>query len=71
MPNKQIGIKLRELRQPSQKSIKEAAAEAGIDPKALPRIERGRADFRILTLEKLCRIYNVAIQKTLIPFSQR
>lgn len=58
--HKKIGKTLRKLRIAARKSIKEAAADAGIAPSTLSKIEDGEVNFHILTLGKLCKAYNIA-----------
>jgi len=66
--HKIIGERLRLIREERAKSITEAATEAGIAPKMLSKIEDGKANFRILTLGKLCKVYDVTLEKLLEDF---
>ena len=63
-----IGERLRLIREEQTKSITEAATEAGIAPQMLSKIEDGKANFRILTLGKLCKAYKVSLEKLLEDF---
>jgi transcriptional regulator with XRE-family HTH domain len=64
-----VGERLRLMREAMMKSINEAATDAGIAPKTLSKIEDGEVDFRILTLRKLCKAYNVGLEKLLEGFN--
>jgi DNA-binding XRE family transcriptional regulator len=63
--HKEIGKQLYKLRKAARKSIAEAATDAGIMPRTLAKIEDGEVNFRILTLGKLCRAYNVTLEELL------
>ena len=60
-----IGNKLCQIRKTKGKSIGQAATEAGVLARTLANIERGKVDFRILTLLKLCQAYNICMDKLL------
>jgi transcriptional regulator with XRE-family HTH domain len=66
--HKIIGERLRLIREERAKSITQASTEAGIAPKMLSKIEDGKANIRILTLCKLCKVYNVSLEKLLEDF---
>lgn len=57
-----VGQRLQMLRKNTGKSINEAASEAGLTPGALSKIEDGKSNFRVLTLGKLCRYYQVTLK---------
>ena len=67
--HKEIGKQLRQLRIVAGKSINEAAIGAGIAPRTLSKIEDGEANFRILTLGKLCKAYNTDLSQLLKDFT--
>jgi transcriptional regulator with XRE-family HTH domain len=66
--SKIIGERLRQIREAMRKSISEAATEAGVAPETLLKIEDGKADLRILTLWRLCKVYNVTLGEVLEDF---
>jgi transcriptional regulator with XRE-family HTH domain len=57
---KVVGDRLRLAREAMRKTIKDIAIEAGMDSRTLQEIEDGNVDFRILTLQKLCKGYKVS-----------
>jgi len=67
--HKEIGKQLRNLRIAAGKSINKAAIDAGVAPRTLSKIEDGEANFRILTLVKLCKAYNTDLSQLLRDFT--
>lgn len=59
---KALGKRLRQARVQMNKTIEEIAIEALIAPKKLKDIENGKVNFRILTLNKLCKGYKVSME---------
>ena len=57
-----LGKRLRLAREHMKKTIEEIAIEALIAPKKLKEIENGKVNFRILTLNKLCKGYKVSVE---------
>ncbi len=57
-----VGQQLRLLREIKNKSLNQAAKEAGVSPGTLSRIEDGKSNFRILTITKLCNYYHVTLE---------
>lgn len=59
---KALGKRLRQAREQMKKTLEEIAIEALIAPKKLKDIENGKVNFRILTLNKLCKGYKVSVE---------
>lgn len=56
---KVVGQKLKHARKAMKKTIHSAATEAGIHPATLSKIEKGKVNFRFLTLVKICKVYDL------------
>ena len=63
-----LGEKLRQIREAGNKTMDQIAAAADIPPTRLLKIEEGTVNLRILTLLKLCKGYDVSIEKLLEDF---
>jgi transcriptional regulator with XRE-family HTH domain len=61
--NKAIGRRLRTHRENLNKSIDRVAADCNITSKALIKIENGEGKIRMLTLQKLCRHYEISMDE--------
>ena len=59
---KALGKRLRQAREQRKKTTREIAIESLITPKKLKDIENGKVNFRILTLNKLCKGYKVSME---------
>lgn len=66
---RQIGRKLQVTREAQGKSITDITVETGIRPGKLAALEAGEVNFRILTLEKLCRAYGLTIPQLLLDLT--
>lgn len=62
---KTLGKQLRMLRKATKKTVQEIAKEAGILPATLVKIEDGKANFRLLTLEKIGKVYGLSSKELL------
>ena len=62
-----IGLRIRELRQKNGLTIEEAAHLAGVHPNYLGDAERGKKNFSITTLEKLARVLCVPLSEIFSP----
>lgn len=63
-----LGEKLRLIREAGNRDMDQIAAAAGIPSTRLLKIEEGMVNLRILTLLKLCKGYDVSIEKLLEDF---
>ena len=63
-----LGRKLRLIREAGNITMEQVAAKAGISLGRLSKIEEGSVNFRILTLRKLCKGYDVTLEKLLEDF---
>jgi DNA-binding Xre family transcriptional regulator len=64
---RQIGLRIRELREQRHLSSKELAARAGISPQSLSRIEHGHHDVVFTTLQRIlaamgCRLQDLVVE---------
>lgn len=60
---KDIGLRIRQLRQKNGLTIEEAAHLAGVHPNYLGDAERGKKNFSITTLDKLAKVLCVPISE--------
>ena len=56
------GLTLRQLREQQRLSVRELAEKAGVDWSAINRIELGKANPRLDTLEKLAKALGVGLR---------
>jgi transcriptional regulator with XRE-family HTH domain len=63
--NKAIGRILRTHRENLKKSIDRVATDCKMKSNALEKMENGEGKIRLLTLQKLCKYYEIAIDEFL------
>ena len=58
-----IGLRLRNLRKAARLSQEQTALAANITPAYLGQIERNEKNPTILTIEKLCTVFNISLSE--------
>lgn len=58
-----IGLRLRNLRKAARLSQEQTALDANITPAYLGQIERNEKNPTILTIEKLCTVFNISLSE--------
>ena len=58
-----IGLRLRNLRKTARLSQEQTALDANITPAYLGQIERNEKNPTILTIEKLCTVFNISLSE--------